>query len=372
MTKKNILFIAGLILLSGCGTSDNSTEPSEEFNVSVSDEVFENNAQQEEINPEDYTRFTRTTLDLMDTVTDFISFNRNEEEFEQFFTIVYDEMIRLHQIFNTFDAFEGVNNLHTVNEMAGIEPVEVDPLVIDLINRSLEAYEWSNGAVNIALGPVIELWHNARYGDDFVLPTTEELEYANQFTNIHDIVIDEDNNTLFLPHKGMALDVGALAKGMTVELATQAAVDAGFDHFLISAGGDIQMVGSNLNNDAGTWASGITNPEDPNGNSFIDIIRVPAGSVVTSGDYQRFFYVDGVRYHHIIDPVTLFPATHYRSLTIIHDSATMADTLATALFILPLEEAKEIAHKMGAEALWVLTDGTLAFTDGYPRFSDTF
>ena len=324
-------------------------------------------------NPDDFTRYTRVTLDLMDTVTQFISYNHDETEFEAFYDLVYHEMIRLHQLFNTFDAFEGVNNLYTVNEMAGIAPVEVDPVVIDLIKMCIDAYDWSHGAVDITLGPVVEIWHNIRYDDNPVLPTEAELEAASQLVNIHDIIIDESASTLFLAKEGMRLDVGAIAKGLNVQLAANLAVEAGYDNFLISAGGDLTAVGYNLSNADGNWVSGITNPDDPdNNNNLIDIVRLNNISLVTSGDYQRFTYIDGVRYHHIIDPATLFPSQGYRSVTVIHTHAGIADGLATALFILPLEEAMAVAKEMDAQALWVLADGSIAVTDGYSVMSDRF
>ena len=130
---------------------------------------------------------------------------------------------------------------------------------------------------------------------------------------------------------------------------------------LISVGGNVCATGPK--DDAGTpWVVGIQNPS---GDNYLHTLYVRNQSVVTSGDYQRYFVVDGVPYHHIIDPVTLQPGAYWRSVTIVCDDSGLADALSTALFLMPQAEGQAILDKFGAQAMWVDAEGNIYYSPGF-------
>ena len=153
-----------------------------------------------------------------------------------------------------------------------------------------------------------------------------------------------------------------------MEEAASRARSAGMDSGLINAGGNVCCIGAPKDS-RHQFGIGIQNPDQTVEDPLFDTIRVSDISVVTSGDYQRYYVVDGVRYHHILDPTTAMPAGRYRSVTVLHSDSSIADMLSTALFILPYEEGLALAQSFDAEALWILPDLTCEATDGYQSLS---
>lgn len=317
------------------------------------------------------TRFHAIQLDLMDTVFQFIGYASNQESFDAQIGAVKAEMERLHNLFTTFEEVLGVNNLWTVNQQAGIAPVTVDPTIISLVELGIEAYHQTDGLTNIAMGAVIGMWQEQRVSENPVVPRYADLRAAKDHVDINDVIVNTQANTIFIDNPHMALDVGAIAKGYAVERAVEVARSVGLNHFLISAGGDVRM--SDGPPATGRWATGIQNPLNPyDPGSIIDAIRGANMSVVTSGTYQRYFEMDGERFHHIIDPRTLFPSALYQSLTIIHEDAVMAEVLSTVLYMLTPEESQPLLNELGGYALWITYDGEIFVSDGYSQFSDNF
>lgn len=347
------------------------------FSIFILNACAPQNAQSDE-NDGEYRRFRANFIGLFDTHTTILGYATSEEEFSQRIDILNEELTRLHELFDIYNEYDGINNLKTINDNAGIQPIEVDPSIISLINFSKEAYNYTDGLLNIALGPVLTIWHEyrafANINPDLAeLPSMEKLKQADNYTNINDIIIDEENNTVFLLHENMSLDVGAIAKGYAVEVIAQKAKDIGLTNAVISVGGDIRTldgppVGRRV------WAIGI---QDPNRRindtqNTIDTVYVTNNSVVTSGDYQRFFVVDGQVYHHIINPRTLMPLNEYRAVSVIHPDASIANILSTAIFLLPIDEGIEILKSFEAEAIWILNDESIVTTDGYKLISRSF
>lgn len=316
--------------------------------------------------PDGMQRYNSRFLGVFDTVTSFIGVAESEEAFTAYSDRLQEELTRLHQNFDTFKSYEGMNNLKTVNDNAGVQAIEVDPVVIRLMDQALEANERANGRVNMAFGAVLEIWHDHRdYGishpDEATLPELSELEDANLHTDITQVVIDREANTIYLPDPKMRLDVGSGAKGLAVELVSEMLVEEGMTNFLLNVGGNVKAVG---HRDARSekWRVGIQDP-DGGEEEYIEIVHVSDMAVVTSGIYERYYTVDGKRYHHIIHPDTLFPAYNFDSVTIIVPSSGLADSLTTALFNMPIEEGKEMIESIdGAAALWV-KDGELIYSD---------
>lgn len=331
--KRLILFILAVcLLLPGCSTQPKST------------------------------KYTATYLTLFDTVTTIVGFAEREENFAAQAQRIHDELLIHHQLFDIYNDYDGINNLKTINDNAGIAPVKVDEKIILLLKDCKRYYDFTGGKVNVAMGSVLRLWHNARNDGindpaNAYLPGENALGEAAKHTDPGNIIIDEAASTVYLRDPQMRLDVGAIAKGWAAEKVAEAA-PAGL---LISVGGNVCATGPK--DDLGTpWVVGIQNPD---GGDYLHTIYVSSGSVVTSGDYQRAYAVDGQVYHHIIDPDTLFPSAYWRSVSVVSGDSALADALSTALFLLPLEEGQALLKLAGAEAMWVDADGEIYYSENF-------
>ena len=306
-------------------------------------------------------RYTATFLDVFDTVTTIVGFADSEEIFTQQAQAIHDELLRYHQLFDIYNEYEGIANIKTVNDAAGGEAVKVESEIIELLKSCKEYYMLTGGKVNAAMGSVLLLWHEARsdaYDDpaNAYLPDQAKLEEAAEHTDFDDVILDEENSTVRIADPSLRLDVGAIAKGW----ATQRVAEKAPAGMLISVGGNVCATGPK--NGDSPWVVGIQNPD---GGDYLHTVYVETGCVVTSGDYQRTFPVDGKFYHHIIDPDTLYPSEYFRSVTVVCADSGLADALSTALFVLPLEEGMALAKQCGVEAMWMHTDGTLSYTPGF-------
>ena len=315
------------------------------------------------------TQYTATFLTLFDTVTTIIGRAESEAAFQTKAQVIHDDLLRYHELFDIYNDYEGVNNIKTVNDNAGIAPVKVDKAIIDLLTDCKSYYELSGGRVNVMLGSVLHLWHVARNDgiNDPVnakLPNQEALLEAAKHTSMDALVIDEAACTVYITDPAASLDVGAVAKGW----ATQRAAENAPAGMLLSVGGNVCATGPKKA-DGTPWVIGIQNPDKADEN--IHTIFVKEGSVVTSGDYQRAYWVDGKAYHHIIDPDTLMPAAYWRSVSIVCADSGLADALSTALFLMDQPSGEALVKECGAEAFWIAADGTEYQTRGFEEMLRT-
>lgn len=308
-------------------------------------------------------QYTATFLTLFDTVTTVVGRTESEEAFEAKAQSVHDALLKYHQLFDIYNDYEGVNNLKTINDQAGIAPVEVDGEIIALLKDCKAYYEATGGMVNAAMGSVLYLWHEARNDGindpaNAALPEKAALREAALHTDMGALIIDEAASTVYLSDPDMRLDVGAIAKGWAVQRVSEAAPEG----LLISVGGNVCATGPK--DASGTaWVVGVQDPDG--GDAYLHTLYLTEGSIVTSGDYQRAYVVDGEIYHHIIDPNTLYPSTLWRSVTVVCADSGLADALSTALFLLPQEEGRQLLEKFQAKAMWVDRDGNIAYSPGF-------
>lgn len=312
-------------------------------------------------------RYSAQFLTLFDTVTAIVGYAASEEEFSTVAQAFHDELEEYHQLFDIYETYDGIANLKTVNDMAGKAPVKVDRKIIDLLLFCREVYEATSGGVDVTMGSVLALWHEARNAgindpENAALPEKNALLEAKTHTGFDLLVIDEEASTVFLTDPKARLDVGAVAKGYAVERASAVLPEG----VLVSVGGNVLANGGNPTTGNG-WVVGVQDP-DGDADDYLHTLYVDDFSVVTSGDYQRYFTVDGASYHHIIDPETLFPAAHYRAVTVLHEDSGMADALSTAVFLLPLEEGKALLREHGGEAVWVDHEGELYYSEGFSAY----
>ena len=311
-------------------------------------------------------RYEATFLTLFDTVTTIVGYAETEEAFTDTAQAFHDALLEYHQLYDIYNEYEGINNIKTINDHGWEHPIKVDQRIIDLLLFSKELYTQTEGRVNIAMGSVLRLWHDARETgianpSRAALPDQAALEQAAAHTDIDSIQIDVEESTVFLSDPEVKLDVGAIAKGYAVEQVCRNTPSG----LLISVGGNVCPTGPKPESGQ-PWVVGIQDPEDPE--QYLHTIYVEDVSVVTSGDYQRYFTVDGVPYHHIIDPDTNYPAGYWRSVTILCRDSGVADALSTALFTLPQEEGQALLDAFQAEAMWVRQDGTILYSPGFQAY----
>lgn len=310
-------------------------------------------------------QYTATFLTLFDTVTTIVGKAESEEVFQQKTQTIHDELQEYHQLFDIYNEYDGISNLKTINDKAGIEPVEVDQRIIQLLQDCRAIYDVTKGKVNVAMGSVLSLWHEEReYGrnnpGDAALPEIEALRLAAEHTALDSIIIDSKASTVYIKDPMVRLDVGAIAKGWSVQKVAENAPEG----LLISVGGNVCATGPK--DDKGNpWVVGVENPDGKE--AYLHTLYITEGSVITSGDYQRTYEVGGKLYHHIIDPDTLFPASYWRSVTIICKDSGIGDALSTALFLLPREEGQQLLEQYDAEAMWVDFQGKLYYSPGFKK-----
>lgn len=323
-----------------------------------------------------------------DTITTYMSYVSSEEEFNEQCDYIEEQLNYYDQLFDKYNTYNGMNNLKTINDNAGKKAIEVDQALIDLLNLSIERNRKISSKVNIAFGSVINIWHDYREEAEShdgvgTVPSDVELEKANQHTSIDSIEIDEKKKTVYINDALASIDVGATAKGYAIELIKDGLIEMGVDNFLLSGGGNVASHGQRkiqkegefyLDDCADKFCVGIESPQDGNYAASADdpdseneaVLVVQGESIVTSGDYQRFYQdVNGVRYHHLIDPETLYPAVHFRSVSIITEDSGLADFLSSAVFLMEYEEGLKLVNSLdGVEAIWLLEDGKIRMSDG--------
>ena len=314
------------------------------------------------------TQYSATFLTVFDTVTTILGRDASEAAFTEKAQAVHDDLLFYHQLFDIYNEYEGLNNLKTVNDHPG-EAVAVDRAVIDLLLDCKAYFELTGGRVNAAMGSVLCLWHEAREDGlndiaNAYLPDSEALLEAARHTSWDNVVIDAENSTVTLTDPGLRLDVGAIAKGWSVQRAAEKAPEG----LLISVGGNVCATGPK--DSSGTpWVVGVQNPDG--GESYLHTLYLTQGSMVTSGDYQRAYLVDGELYHHIIDPDTLYPGRLWRAVTVVCPDSGLADALSTALFLLPIEEGQRLLDECASHAMWVDADGNMYYSTGFEELIRT-
>jgi thiamine biosynthesis lipoprotein len=320
----------------------------------------------------EYTKYSDTFFDAFDTIIVVMGYTKTEEEFKSYFQKIQSRYLELHKLYDIYNDYDGINNIKTINDNAGIKPVKVEKEIIDLLLFSKEWHTRTGGIKNIALGPVLRIWHDYREEgkmdpDIATLPPMDKLKEASKYTDINKVIVDVDNSTVFLEDKQMSLDVGAIAKGYATELVAKEMMKAGFNSGIINAGGNIRVIGKPLDGIRERWGIGLQDPNKPiaSDEDTFDTVFVSDASVVSSGDYQRYYVVNGKVYHHLIDPKTLMPGEYYRAVTIITEHSDIADALSAAVFLMPYEESRKFVESLeGVEVVWFMQDGKVEATDG--------
>ena len=311
-------------------------------------------------------------LDLFDTVTQIVGYAENEVKFKESVKLIYNDLEEYHKLYDIYNDYDGINNIKTINDNAGIKPVKVDKKIIDMLLLSKEMNDKTNGYVNIAFGSVLRVWHDYREfsieePENAQIPPMELLEEASKHTDISKLIIDEKNQTVYLEDPKMRLDVGAIAKGYATQKVAENAINTGFSNALISVGGNVCALGLKPNNDK--WKIGIQNPNDDQEKPYVKKVYLEKESLVTSGNYQRYFTVDETQYHHIINKDTLMPSNYFDAVSVICSDSGIADALSTAIYNMPYEEGMNLINQFkNLEVMWVFEDGSIKFSSNFEKY----
>lgn len=262
---------------------------------------------------------------------------------------VLDEIARVENL----ASFHKSSELTRINTMAGIAPVKVDPEVLQLAQTSLRFAEQSDGAFDPTVGAITSLWHFSGT-DQPRVPTVDEISQGLIKVGWRRVLIDPVAQTVFLPEPGMKLDFGGIAKAYALERVSQLLRGSAIPGALVNIGGDILAVGEK--NPGRPWRVGVRDPRD---SEFIrGVATLSNGVLLTSGDYERFVEVNGMRYHHIIDPKTGYAPTELQSVTLLADSALSAPP--AAVFVMGVEKGLKYVDSIpGLAALLIDSKGNI-------------
>lgn len=309
-------------------------------------------------------------FNYFDTVSYVYSYaGDSAERFEERSAEVSSVLYEHHQLFDIYHEYAGVNNLATVNRLAGGEPVAVDERLVDFLLYARELYTLTGGEMNVMMGAVLSVWHDYRT-EGKELPPREILEEAAKHTDISLLEIDEEKNTVRIADADASIDVGALGKGYATEVAARKLEAQGADSYVLNVGGNIRIIGQKP--DGSGWRTGVKDPADPN-NAYKAYLDLSDTSCVTSGNYERFYTVNNVRYHHIIDRDTLMPAEQFAGVTVLTKNSGLADALSTALFCMSYEDGLSVLERVEEDVavLWIRADGEVLTTPNIEKWMET-
>ena len=267
----------------------------------------------------------------------------------------FDEVARVEELLSEW---RETSEISLVNRSAGTGPVAIGPELLTVVDRSLWISEATQGAFDITFAACGALWSFAERRR----PSDETLSGCLSDVGHRLLELDADDSTLFLPRAGMRIGIAGIGKGYGVDRAAEVLESIGIEHYVVDGGGDLRVRGTNVDR---PWSLGIAHPRD-RGKLFATV-SLDAGSIVTSGDYQRFFEREGVRYHDILDPSTGLPARETIAITVLAPTAMDADALATGLFVLGADRGLPIVEELdGVEALYFDSEMKVRHSSGFP------
>lgn len=308
-------------------------------------------------------KYTTTLLDVgFDTFVQFTAYTEDEDTFKSYGLDLQEQFKHYNALFDKYNTYEGVNNIKTINDNAGIEAVKVEDDLMEMLVLAKQYSTYSSSHFDITMGSVLEIWHNYREDAETnppAIPSMEELTAAKTNSGWEFVEINEAEQSVYITNKEVSLDVGAIAKGFACEKVAQDLQKDGLTSGIINAGGNVRLIGDKPN--GSLWEVGIQIPDASLSDSLIRVKMSKDMSFVTSGDYQRFYMYENQMMHHIIDPTTLFPSRHARSVTVITADSGIADMLSTTLFTMSYEDGNKLLETLRengieVEAIWLFDE----------------
>ena len=266
---------------------------------------------------------------------------------------VMGEMERINQ---TMSPYIKTSELYRINERAASEPVKISQEMFDLITRSIKLSELSHGAFDITFASIGYRYDYRKH----VNPTDAQIKASLQEINYRHIKLDAGHRTIRFDMPGVRIDLGGIAKGHAVDNSIALLQKCGIKDAMVTAGGDSRIIGDH---DGRPWMTGIKDPR--NKKDSIVVIPLVNTAISTSGDYERYFIKNGVRYHHILNPRTGKSVHSTRSVTIIGPDATTTDGLSTTVFVMGPKDGLALAEQLaGIDAVIIDNKGRIHYTSG--------
>ncbi len=260
---------------------------------------------------------------LMDTVVEYKLYGKNAEQAK----LAIEQTLSGFE--NQVSRYINGSEIDQLNRNAGISPVAVSQDTFELLSRCLAYGKLSEGVFDITVAPLTQEWNVT--AEHPKVPSEQAIDNLLRLVNYQDLVLDFQTETAYLEHKGQAVDVGGIAKGYACDLTRKTALDYGITSGYVSIGGNLMVIGEKP--DHQPFKFGVRDPRG-SANDYIGIVTLPDSTMATSGDYERYFEQDGVRYHHILDPKTGWPArTDLMSVSVVTPDGAYADFMSTYLFI---------------------------------------
>lgn len=298
-------------------------------------------------------RKSRILMDTLITIS-AVSDSGNKAE-----TAIDKAFAEIEKIDNLVNFFSDKSEISGINKNAGKKAVKVSPETLEVIEKAIYASEKTNGAFDVTIGPEIALW-------DFhkkIKPEDMAIKQRLQLVDYKALTLYKNPPSAYLKKKGMLIDPGGVAKGYAADRAVEVMKKNGIKSGLVAIAGDIKAFG--LRPDSKPWKIGIRNPRQKNkDDEIMATVDLSDMAISTSGDYERYFIVEGRRYHHILNPKTGYPADGCRSVSVIAREGAVTDPFSTGIFILGAEKGLKLLEEMGIDGIIVDKDGKIHTTSG--------
>jgi len=289
---------------------------------------------------------------LMGTTVETTARTRDVNLCKQAFISEYTEMQRIE---NLLSCEKDSSEISAINRASGYHPVKVSEETLEMVKRAQAYCKKYNGVFDITIGPLSDLWGFSSE-KEIILPNDKTIKSLEKLVNYKYLEINEKDTTIFLKKKGMSIDLGGIAKGYAIDRGSEVLKKWGITNFILNAGGDIYVSG--VKDKETLWKVGIKHPRKTN--DLVAEFNLKDYAVATSGDYERFKIINGIRYHHILNPATGYPGRLSQSSTVLAPTAEEADATATYVFLIGWEKALT-DNKLDYPLLIVSSDGTIHY-----------
>lgn len=276
---------------------------------------------------------------------------------------------RLREIEQKMTLHSASSEIALINHSSGIESVAVSEDTFAVIKKAVEIAQASGGAFDPTIGPLVQAWDIG--GDNPRRPSQEEIDALLPLVDYRQVVLNEQDRSVFLKKKGMVLDLGGIAKGYAADQAALVLRSFGVGQAIVNLGGNVLVLGRKP--DGNLWRIGVQDPEQDRG-AYAVIVQLQDTSLVTSGPYERFLIIEGETYHHILDTKTGYPVdSDFTSASIITHSSLLADALSTSVYALGYEKGMALINSFeGVEAIFFTEDHEILQSDGVKQGLVTF
>ena len=291
----------------------------------------------------------------MDTLVTITVVSRSSSDADEVIDKGFHEIERLEKAANFYSPDSEISQINT---HAGISAIKVSSDILELLTKARYVSEKTDGAFDLTIGPVISLYDFHKQ----IAPDNAAIIKNLTLVNFRDIVINRDQSTVFLRRKGMLIDSGGIMKGYAASKAAEVLKKHGVNSGIVAVAGDISTFG--LKPDGSPWRVGIRDPRARGKDEVMAALQLRDMSISTSGDYERFFIMNGRRFHHLISPKTGYPSGECRSVSIIATDGAFADAFATGIFMLGPETGVKILEEIGLEGIIIDRKGSLHTTPG--------